>query len=326
MAPKANNSKQSRYSEKAISLEDLMRSSWDARIANDYRGWMNDRVENDQALWASGERDFSTLLKACELKETKHINALDLGCGVGRLLRPASKIFANVTGCDISEQALLKAKELLLDCKNISYFQGNGTNLDIFPDDQFDFVYSFGMLSNVPVEICANYLTEMSRVLRPGGIACFQIFLGQCIPTVCEDTAAFRSFPRNVFKNALAMCGFRVENISPLPLEVDTPIDGWLLPEICFCRKDSNPHVSANDISLTLLPEGEARANSGWPGSYTEYMITVKRAEELLNAGQLNEACKALRFAVDRYKDAELEVRGALLQLENSLKPKQSHN
>ncbi len=53
----------------------------------------------DRAMWASGERDFQILCSGLENVSPQVM--LDIGCGVGRLLRPALLKFRSVNraGC-----------------------------------------------------------------------------------------------------------------------------------------------------------------------------------------------------------------------------------
>ena len=46
----------------------------------------------------------------------------------------------------------------------------SGSDLALFPDDKFDFVYSYAVFQHIPSrEVVFSYLREARRVLKPGG-------------------------------------------------------------------------------------------------------------------------------------------------------------
>ncbi|MCC6952510.1 MAG: hypothetical protein IT290_00180, partial [Deltaproteobacteria bacterium] len=86
-----------------------MRHEWDRRISHDYRYWMADGVRDDAAMWAVGERDFKIIFGSKDAQWAKNATALEIGCGVGRLLRPASAAFKRIIGADVSTEAIALA-------------------------------------------------------------------------------------------------------------------------------------------------------------------------------------------------------------------------
>ncbi len=101
---------------------------------------------------------------------------LEIGCGIGRQTRGLSRMFAEVYGIDISNAMITKAKELNGHLKNVKFIKTNGQDLKDFPDDYFDFVYSFTVFQHIPDKrIISNYFQETYRVLKIGGL--FKIHL-----------------------------------------------------------------------------------------------------------------------------------------------------
>ena len=72
--------------------------------------------------------------------------ALELGCGIDRLVKPASMSFKSLAGVDFSSKMLDEAKLYLRDIKNISLYENNGQDLNIFSDNSFNYVYSSGVI------------------------------------------------------------------------------------------------------------------------------------------------------------------------------------
>ncbi|MEX2032757.1 MAG: class I SAM-dependent methyltransferase, partial [Dehalococcoidia bacterium] len=102
-------------------------------------------------------------------------SVLDIGCGVGRMLRPMSEQFEKVIGIDISPAMINFAREELADRPNVELHVGNGQDLSVIADNSIDLVYSVYAFQHFPRRsIVDNYLKETRRVLKPGGIAVIQ--------------------------------------------------------------------------------------------------------------------------------------------------------
>ncbi len=86
---------------------------------------------------------------------------LDVGCGVGQVLKRLGEAGYQACGVEVSEPSVLKARGLGLDCR--SY---DGRHLP-FPDRHFASVGALNVLEHV--EEPESFLAEMVRVLEPGG-------------------------------------------------------------------------------------------------------------------------------------------------------------
>jgi SAM-dependent methyltransferase len=103
----------------------------------------------------------------------QYSSALDFGCGVGRLSRALKGFFQECVGVDISNAMIERARELNPACQFIVL---NGTDLGMFPDDQFDFVYSNIVLQHQPNRaVVFSYIREFLRVVKPAGLIVFQV-------------------------------------------------------------------------------------------------------------------------------------------------------
>ena len=93
---------------------------------------------------------------------------LDIACGTGefaRLLLQDNSAQA-ITGVDISERMLMQARRKLEGYPNLSFELAKASDLP-FPDHCFDVVVSANAFHYFPAPEAA--LTEMQRVLKPGG-------------------------------------------------------------------------------------------------------------------------------------------------------------
>lgn len=146
---------------------------------------MNGPPNPNKALWEKGDftRIADTMRESGEalvqrIGITKGLKVLDLGCGDGTTALPAAKLGADVLGVDVArnlvEAGNKRAKELGLT--NLTFQEGDATNLQQLEDQAFDLVVSvFGaMFAPKPFDVAK----EMVRVTRSSG----RIVMGNWIP------------------------------------------------------------------------------------------------------------------------------------------------
>jgi SAM-dependent methyltransferase len=101
---------------------------------------------------------------------------LDFGCGIGRLARPFASRFDEYVGVDVAEAMVARARELHSDLASCTFVASSAPDLAIFRDASFDLVYSNLVLQHLPERSAVErYLAELLRVVRPDGIAVFQL-------------------------------------------------------------------------------------------------------------------------------------------------------
>jgi len=101
-----------------------------------------------------------------ELKELKEGKFLDLGTGPGTQAAQLSKIGFNVTGSDLSQSAVDRAKKLY---QSPSYIV-DGILYSKFPDNEFDFIFDRGVFHIFDPEQQPVYLSNIKRILKENGI------------------------------------------------------------------------------------------------------------------------------------------------------------
>jgi SAM-dependent methyltransferase len=97
--------------------------------------------------------------------------ALDFGCGVGRLSRALGAHVEYVLGLDISASMIASAQEHNAAYPNLEFAVHDEVDLRAFEDGSFDVVCSLLVLQHIPsVAMIEGYLVELARVLAPGGV------------------------------------------------------------------------------------------------------------------------------------------------------------
>jgi ubiquinone/menaquinone biosynthesis C-methylase UbiE len=139
----------------------------------------------NKALWEKG--DFTQLAQTMResgaelidnLRITKGLHVLDLGCGDGTTAIPAAKSGAEVLGVDIARNLVEAGNKRAKDegLTNCTFQEGDACDLHELKEASFDLVVSiFGaMFAPRPFDVAK----EMVRVTKPGG----RIVMGNWIP------------------------------------------------------------------------------------------------------------------------------------------------
>lgn len=94
---------------------------------------------------------------------------LDLGCGIGRVEKHLAHLVREIHGVDFSAAMLARARQRLVGYTNVHFYQNDGETLSMFDGDMFDLVWAELVFHHVPIEITDKYLSEVDRVIKPGG-------------------------------------------------------------------------------------------------------------------------------------------------------------
>jgi SAM-dependent methyltransferase len=157
-----------------------MREDWNARAREDagYYVAFGGRGQSDADFFATAAETAGALeweLRRTAPEERGKGRALEVGCGPGRLMRLASRHFAEIHGVDVSDEMIARGKQKLADIPNARFHTGDGASLRLFEGASFDFVYSYAVFQHIPSrEVVFGYLKEIHRVLKAGGLAWLQ--------------------------------------------------------------------------------------------------------------------------------------------------------
>ena len=118
---------------------------------------------------------------------------LDFGCGCGRVLAGFADLphRGELWGCDIDAEAIV------WDCANLAplaAFRVNGAMPPTsFAQGEFDAVYSVSVFTHLPEEMQFAWLSELRRIVRPGGVVVASVHGGHYCkdahPDVCAEVA-----------------------------------------------------------------------------------------------------------------------------------------
>ena len=136
-----------------MDLKNTLRTQW-TEAAQDW-------IRQDQAV-RTGMLD-SWMLDA--LGNVRGKRALDIGCGEGRFSRLLAGLGAEVTGIDLTEPLIERARSLTVG--GDSYVMGDAETLDGIADESFDLAVSYIVLVDL-LDYRAS-IEAAYRVLKPGG-------------------------------------------------------------------------------------------------------------------------------------------------------------
>src|SRR5208283_4983187 len=187
-----------------------MRSDWNVRAKEDahYYVAFGARDQDEAAFQATADEAVRAIVS--ELKhfsaDTHAMQALEIGCGPGRLLKPLSRHFARIYGVDVSDEMVRLARKRLRDIPNAHVEATNGATLSQFADASLDFIYSYAVFQHIPSrDVVLSYMREARRVLRPGGIF----------------RAQFNGLPHDEMPNTWSGVTFSVEDLRAFTREHD---------------------------------------------------------------------------------------------------------
>jgi len=164
-----------------LSDEELAVRSWQELHERGY--FQRHRLHRDWRVYNAMPQWFMDLAKP-----TPEDDALEIGCGYGQWMIPLAPLVDSVTGIDIHEAPLAKARELFrarrLSTAKVFLCDGLSTG---FSPRTFSLVYSISVMQHIPREIVRRYISEAAHLLIPGGRGLFHFRLADGRPGYVHD-------------------------------------------------------------------------------------------------------------------------------------------
>ncbi len=288
-----------------------MRGDWNRRVQHDYRFWVSNDVAPSSLMWEEGARDFAAVVKGVTCKRTQ--TALEIGCGVGRMLRAASEVFGKVIGVDVSPLAIDKAKELLGADANVQVCATSGYDLSGVTDASVDFVWSFASLAHMPTRVFASYLLELKRVLKADGSARLQVFIGETSGLQEVDTLRLRAFRESNLIDALQQAGLELTAHESVELPLSELLDEMgLRPVIISVTHGIATPKSLDTVLAALSPDGEGSADTCERACEFEAWLALNYADRLFNDGDFDRARFTLEYVAQHCKTTSIDIKDTL--------------
>jgi SAM-dependent methyltransferase len=258
---------------------DSSRAFWDAKAAENpywYVSSYGSYAKRDLAeFWQAGRRIWQDLRHEIGYTPRPDDVVVEVGCGIGRLTRGIAADVAHVHAFDISQAMLALAR--LAGPVNATFHQSQGDSLAGMPSGTADLAVAYCVFQHLPsLDVLARYVTEMRRVLKPGGTLAFTLSprtWGDRLRPVLRAKRwlreqLLRSGPRGLYQPE--WIGIRpgrdtVLALSPVPLAF-APLHGdkWLFwGRVADAEPQSTARVAANASRATSRADRAQAAGLG---------------------------------------------------------------
>ena len=188
-----------------------MKRDWNRRASHHAKFWIaTEDWQSDDAFADSGRETAERIRRLIGANWQPGWRALEIGCGIGRVMRALAPFVAEIHGVDVSADMIRQSHEWLAGVAHARTHENNGIDLALFDDAYFDFVYAYVAFQHMPRPVFAAYLRDARRVLRPDGLVAFQIYLAGpgFLDPEFDDTLTVRLYAREELDRALATSGF----------------------------------------------------------------------------------------------------------------------
>ena len=120
------------------------------------------------SFFTAAKADALRELIATRLHGMRNPHMLDVGCGIGELHPLVRSMFGRICGVDVSTTSVAQAR---IRNPEVQYRAYVGETLP-YESASFDLSIAICVLHHVPPPKWVDFLREMRRVVRPGGVVC----------------------------------------------------------------------------------------------------------------------------------------------------------
>ena len=158
----------------------LARDPW-YTVIND-EGYRGARLPDDarETFDRSGEEDVALTIREIRQWVDPDFHpreAVDLGCGIGRLTLPLSRVCDHITGVDISEVMLGQARQNAASrgVRNATFVSTPAYFADSSDDKRPDFIHSYIVIQHIPPRAGMWIVESLVKRLLPGGVGALHV-------------------------------------------------------------------------------------------------------------------------------------------------------
>ncbi len=194
-----------------MNIVNKMKTDWNRRALHHAQYWIaTEAFHDDEKFSQSGQQSARELLVTIAPYYDSSWTVLDIGCGIGRMLKPLAKHFQSLVGIDVSGEMIRKSKKWLKGLENVTTLETSGIDLCLFPAGSFNLVYSYVAFQHMPSQVFERYLEETNRVLQSHGYFAFQIPIGLHQNAPLGDTMGMRTYSQEDISDKLERSGFQL--------------------------------------------------------------------------------------------------------------------
>ena len=138
-------------------------------VADDYEAKINSALAfagREHTFYIDIKREHILRLARRHFGDLKHLDVLDLGCGLGAYHPGLEGKFRELHGIDVSRQSIEAAA---MRHPFVRYSTFGGDRLP-YRDGQFSLVFTVCVMHHVPPSQWTAFIAEMLRVAKPGGL------------------------------------------------------------------------------------------------------------------------------------------------------------
>lgn len=206
-----------------------MRRDWDQRARENAHYYVATGKEQwtEEDFYRSGKTTVEQYIMAdianiTQGKNPKDMKVLEIGCGAGRITRAMAGVFGQVYAVDISPEMVRRARKALRQFPNAHIFRNNGKDLSGVRTNWWsrfglgeslvlDFAFSYIVFQHIPSRaIIENYVREVNRLLRPGGLFKFQVQGNSQVLVKAEESWVGVPFTEREAREMAQRCGFEM--------------------------------------------------------------------------------------------------------------------
>ena len=153
--------------------QDFQSNNPDVKLPPDYLMYESFQINYEKYL-NGGRAVAEWIVKSLRKYNTSQdVHVLDWGCGPGRVVRHLPSILGSsskIYGTDYNEKSINWCK---MNLKGIDFNLNSLEPSLPYSNDTFDFIYGISIFTHLSEEMHYNWVHELRRVLRPGGIMLF---------------------------------------------------------------------------------------------------------------------------------------------------------